>query len=243
MEVYIISGASKGLGQALSQQLHEGGHCVYGLSRNKGGTHGLYVECDFSDIAKTEFALNSIFQKLDFDAIESMTLINNAADLNPIVPIGKATSSEIDRALKINLAAPAILTSLFIEKTEGFPGRRRLVNITSRTAQKPYYGLSLYCMSKAGLEHLGACVVLEQAGRPNPVEVILIDPGSMDTPMQETIRAACPEYFKAVEHFRSRYENGELPSPKTVAKFVVDRIDRDQWVNGETCRFLEQTQT
>lgn len=243
MEVYIISGASKGLGQALSRQLHESGHGVYGLSRSKGGTCGRYVECDFSDIVKTELALNEVLQQLDFDTADSVTLINNAADLNPVLPVGKATPSEIERSLKINLIAPAVLTSLFIEKTESFSGRRRIVNITSKTGQTPYYGLSLYCMAKAGLEQLSACVVLEQAEQANPVEILLVDPGSMDTPMQEVIRAACPEYFPAVEHFRSRYENGELPSPETVAKFVVECINKDQRGQGEMYRFLEETKS
>lgn len=243
MEFYIISGASKGLGKALSRQLHESGHCVYGLSRSKGETHGIYVECDFSDTVKTGLALNEILRKLDSDVVESVTLINNAADLNPIIPVGMATPAEIESALKINLTAPAVLTSLFIEKTEPFPGRRRIVNITSKTGQSPYYGLSLYCMAKAGLEQLSACVVLEQAEQPNPVEVLLVDPGAMDTPMQDDIRAACPEYFPAVEHFRSRYENGELPSPEIVAKFVIECINKDQRGQGEMYRFPEETKT
>ena len=240
MDVCIITGASKGLGQALSKRLHESGYCVYGLARSKGGMHGMHVECDLSNPMQVQSAMGNILEMIDLNAIQSICLFNNAADLNPIVPVGKSTADEIDRSLRINLTAPAILSSMFIRQTRTFGGGKRIINIISKTAEKPFSGLSLYCMAKAGVEQLTRCVALEQEGAENPVIIVSVDPGTMDTGMQETIRATSVDHFPYSEHFRKRYENNGLPNPETVADFVVEVAGRDDLINGGRYAFLDR---
>jgi len=240
MNVYIISGASKGLGQALSKQLHDQGGCVFGISRSKGETAGQFVECDLSDAGQVSTAIEKVFTAIEFGKTDAITLINNAADLSPITPIGKAIPEQIKKGLDINLIAPTILTSIFIQKTQAFQGRRRVVNVSSKAAIQVYFGLSLYCMAKAGLEQLSRCVALEQEGQENPAHIISLDPGPMNTPMQETIRSSDPDSFPYVDQFRKRYKNGELPAPEAIAEFVVDCINNDNLVSGGRYGFMDR---
>lgn len=240
MEVYIISGTSKGLGQALSKRLHESGNRVFGLSRSKGGTQGLHLACDLSRPVQISSAMDRIFEMIDLDTVRSVCLVNNAADINPIVPTGQATAEEIDRSLRINLSAPAILTSIFINRTKAFGGDRKIVNITSNAARESYFGLSLYCVAKAGLEQLGRCVALEQESCECPAKIISIDPGIMDTSMQEIIRSTSAENFPTGDRYRKRHENKELLRPESVADFVVECLHRDDLVNGGRYAFTDR---
>lgn len=241
MNIYIITGASKGLGRALSRQLNDQGSQVVGLSRSKGGTVGRFVECDLSDADRIPAAMDEVFALIDFEQVDAVTLINNAADLSPIVPAGKATPAQIKKCFDINLIAPTILTSIFIHKTRAFQGRKCVVNVTSKAAEKAYFGLSLYCSSKAGMDRLGRCVALEQESQQSPVLMLSVDPGSMDTHMQETIRGASPVDFPDVEYFKGRHNNGELPSPEAVAEFIISCINKEDVVNGGRYCFAERT--
>ena len=73
---------------------------------------------------------------------------------------------------------------------------RRVVNISSGAASSPYAGWSVYCASKAGLDHFTRCVGLEQRGQAFPVTCIALAPGVIDTGMQEVIRASRGGIFR-----------------------------------------------
>ena len=104
------------------------------------------------------------------------------------MPADKAGPLEIVRNIQINLTAPAVLLSGFIRHTQNWKMRKLVLNISSGAAVRPYFGWSAYCASKAGLEHFSRCAALEQKSRENPVTILSINPGVIDTSMQEKIR-------------------------------------------------------
>lgn len=240
MQVYIITGTSQGLGASLSRLLSESGCLVYGISRHEGNTCGHFVKCDLSDVKQIEETVDAIFSDINFDQADSITLINNAAELGAIATLdNRLEGDSIQRQLMVNLAAPAILSSKFLEMTGHYAGKRKIVNVTSTAARQPYHGLALYCMSKAGLEMMSGCLAMEQKMKANPVEIILIDSGPMDTRMQEIIRSSRREDFPAVDRYIDKFRRRELPSPQAVAAFMIECISGNKRSEDGRYSFFE----
>jgi benzil reductase ((S)-benzoin forming) len=92
-----------------------------------------------------------------------------------------------------------------------------LLNITSGSALRGQAGVSLYCGAKAGLENFIRAVALEQAAESAPFIAVNVDPGAMDTEMQDSLVQANKVDFPEVERFVQRKTNGTLRAPARVA--------------------------
>ncbi len=147
-------------------------------------------------------------------------LVNNAGELGPAALLHEASPKEWGRTLAVNLTAPFLLCRGLVPlMVEG--GRGWVVNITSGLGQivMPVFGA--YSVSKAGLNHLTRIMAEELRG--TGVQVNALDPGIMDTSMQERIRALGPDVLgpPLFEQFLSFKDLGHLKPPKEAAKLAV----------------------
>jgi len=101
-----------------------------------------------------------------------------------------------------------------------------VLNISSGAAHTAYAGWSMYCATKAALDHFTRCVALEQAGLPNGAKVVALAPGMIDTTMQATVRSAGPDAFAESARFIALKESGQLPSPGDAAGRVLRYLER-----------------
>lgn len=243
MNYIIITGASKGLGKAIAKQLISKDNFIICISRSKNKelinfansqkAKLNYYKFDLSKINEIQRLMNKIFSNIDIDSISSIILINNAGTLSPIKPIDKARPNEIIYNLNLNLIAPIILTEIFINITKKLNIEKRIINISSGAAIKPYYGWSCYCSSKSGLEMFTKCLAIEQNNSENPVKIISFIPGIMDTDMQTQIRSTTKENFIDLERFIGYKNEGKLSTPDYVASKIIEIINRKEINNGE----------
>ncbi|WP_259391424.1 SDR family NAD(P)-dependent oxidoreductase [Paenibacillus sp. 1011MAR3C5] len=89
-----------------------------------------------------------------------------------------------------------------MKSTSHIHTRRKIVNITSGSGSYPAPGMSSYCSAKAGLNMFTQCVGLEQQNQPNPVEVIAVIPGMVDTEMQAIARSKDEQSLGMAQQFR-----------------------------------------
>lgn len=231
--VYIITGASSGLGAELSRQLLSEENQVFGLSRtvNKDiqqfahdlGFNYQFIAVDLSQVESIEVILQGIFESIDSSNVETISLINNAATVTPIKNIQACTQDEIVSSIQLNLTAPIMLTSCFMKVTTQWTAKRTIVNISSGSGQYPASSMSLYCGAKAALNMFTKCVELEQSAVTNPVQVLTIDPGMMNTGMQQTARETD---FELSNYFTLQKDTGNLAEPETVARKILLEISR-----------------
>ena len=79
--------------------------------------------------------------------------------------------------------------------------------------------MSLYCASKAALNMFTSCIQLEDH---KSLTVYKVDPGMVDTSMQEVARNQ--EGLAVANFFREAKETGALKSAEDAAKKIVRRV-------------------
>lgn len=234
---YILTGTSKGIGEALAQVLLGPDHVLWCISRNnnprldvqarQNGFELRDFELDLSQTDKIREVLRQIFRAIDPAHVTGITLVNNAGTIRPIREMGSADmSGKISTAVELNLLAPILLCDGFIRHTEGWLVPRRILNMSSGAASRPVKGWAAYCSAKAGLEMLSRCIAEEQEGLPHSVKIVSFSPGMVDTEMQGEIRSAADAQMPGRKEFVEAWEKGQLYSPLVVAQKIAALLQR-----------------
>jgi len=227
----LVTGNSRGLGAALAAQARAAGHVVIGVSRS-GGTRGDDVRLDLARPEAIDDILAPRLRERIAPDVEQYVLVNNAAMLGPVGP--RYDAPAVSAHMAVNLVAPIVLSRVFIETLATVAAVKRIVNLSSGAATRAIPGWSLYGASKAGLDHFARVLAAEQALVERPVQVVNFSPGVIDTGMQAEIRAAAPEDFPQVGHFRALHEEGALRSPDQVARKLLAGLASRRVFAGET---------
>lgn len=232
MDIFIISGGSKGLGAALIKQCNSPKNVVFSLSRTYG--EGFFIKCDLSKPEDIEKAFHKIKSEISISQVSSITLINNAAVIDPIGPVKTTDMDQIIYNINVNLTAVILLSRFFMKYVEALKIPKKIVNISSGAAFDPFYGWSLYCAAKAGMEHFGRCIATEQESKAFPISVLNISPGIIDTDMQKTLRETDKDKFPLVDIFKEYKTNGDLLHPDHVAQQIIDAIQTRNYQSGSS---------
>ncbi|WP_045687852.1 SDR family NAD(P)-dependent oxidoreductase [Hymenobacter sp. AT01-02] len=228
MHYYIITGASRGLGKALAENvLQQENTAVLGVSRHATIEHPRYTHqpLDLSDMLAVQNNLHKVFPK--WPDAESITLINNAGVLGDIAYLGEHQNEHFEFVFDVNVVAPAMLMNTFLSAYSGGSSTRTILNISSGAAQRAVDGWGAYCASKAALDMLSQVAQKEQDLRANGIRIRSLAPGVIDTVMQEHIREADKQSFSEAERFSGLHSNGQLVEPKVVAGTII------KWLQGD----------
>jgi benzil reductase ((S)-benzoin forming) len=234
--LFIITGASRGMGFCLAEQLLAPTHQLLCISRHissdlataaqrvGGGLQQLA-----SDLSEPHHAAAQLSQWLaaqQSDQVASVTLINNAGAIPLIAPLGASDPAELSRALRVGLEAPLVLTAAFLASTRIWQASRRVLNISSGLGRRPMASQAAYCAAKAGMDHFTRCLALEEALLPNGAQVCSLAPGVIDTEMQLQLRSASPTLFPDQGNFAQLKAGGQLTSAHDAAARVLAFLSR-----------------
>ncbi len=242
MNLYIVTGTTKGLGKALAALIaRDPENELIALARAPDAPipGGARLEVDLADIAALEAACDRIELRIRGKRFAKAVLINNAGVVAPVGPLEAVDAAELERNLVVNLVAPMLLMRRFLRATEGAALLRRIINISSGAGRRPIFGWSAYCAAKAGLDMATRVVALEAEARRRPVEAVSLAPGVIDTAMQGVVRSASPEDFADVERFRQMKAEGVLRSPDDVAADIL-RLEAAGQLKGDAVLDLRQ---
>jgi len=238
--LYLVTGSSRGLGEALARQLLAPDHLVIGIARRRSealaaAAPGHPLEqwtLDLGEPLAAAEALQAWLRDPARPRWASATLINNAALLAPPGPLQAGTLAELSASLRVGLEAPALLASVFLAETAGRAGPRKLLNISSGLGRRAMAGSAAYCALKAGLDNLSRAIALDEALRPDGARVVSLAPGIIDTDMQAQLRGADPAAFAEQARFQGFKDSGALVSAEATAAQVLRHLARPDF--GET---------
>lgn len=184
MKLVIVTGASKGLGLAISKKLLESNYKVIGISRTEGDFHQLRVT----------YPEQAFFYDYDFSVTEGISnlvkiilkshgrpygLINNAAIGHDGV-LATMHEKDINQLIITNVMSPILLTK-YVSRAMLLNQCGRIINIGSIIGSTGFNGLSVYGASKSALSGFTKSLSRE-VGKAN-ITVNTLAPGYMETAM------------------------------------------------------------
>lgn len=238
--LFILTGASRGMGLAMAQQLLSPAHALLCISRQRNDSldeqarqTGSALEQWPMDLAHSQEAAARLQQWLEAHATRyaSATLINNAGVIPRIAPLSALDSEDLARALRVGLEAPMLLSAAFLGATEGWAVPRKVLNISSGLGRRPMASQAAYCAAKAGMDHFTRCLALEEALKPNGAKVCSLAPGVIDTDMQVQLRGADAAAFPDRARFEQLKSADQLSTPAQAATQVLAFLARPDFGN------------
>lgn len=206
----LVTGATKGIGWAISRRLADLGCHVVGLARHTQDIDfpGYLYSCDLSNAGETEDILRVVREKYPVDAI-----VNNVGVINP-EPLGEVDLSSLYQAYDLNLRVAVQVTQAFVASMKA-RHEGRIVNICSRAAHGSPHRTS-YAAAKSALLACTKTWALELA--PFGITVNAVSPGPVET---ELFRAANPVGSEAEKAALESIPLGRLGQPADVAAAVT----------------------
>lgn len=236
----ILTGASRGMGLAMAQQLLKSGNTLICIARStnpdlaaEAKAAGATLEQWQQDLSQGEQAAHQLqawLQAQGPQAFASATLINNAGVIPRIAPLSASANpqdlADLAHALRVGLEAPMQLTAAFLGATDSWAVPRKVLNISSGLGRRAMASQAAYCAAKAGMDHFTRCVALDEAIKPHGAKVCSLAPGVIDTDMQVQLRGADPAAFPDRQNFANLKTGGQLTSPADAATRVLAWLER-----------------
>lgn len=216
----------------MAAQLLAGGASVLTLARSisedlsaaaqRHGASLRQLQCDLSHAPSIEQAADELSAALPGDA-DRYLLVNNAGTVDPVsLAEGLSDAAVIEQAFNLNVTAAMVLTAAFLRTTPP-QADRRILNISSGAGRKPTSGWSVYCATKAALDHYTQVLAHENPG----LRVAAVAPGVIDTAMQEHIRGSDRSHFPGLDRFLQLHEHKLLASPEDTARKLLHHVVSD----------------
>ncbi len=189
----LITGASRGIGEAAAIHLAQCGANVTLCARNRSalteiekritdsGGHAISVETDVSVYEQVEHAVQQTLDR--FGQID--ILVNNAGVIDPVARLADSDPGEWSQVVDINLKGVYYgLRAVIPHMLHNRGGN--IINISSGAATSALEGWSHYCATKAAVLSLTKCVDKEY--REQGITIVGLSPGTVATEMQVIIK-------------------------------------------------------
>lgn len=217
----LITGASRGIGEALATHFVQAGARVALVARSTGPLKALAARLDgtayptdLGDPAEVE----GLMDRVESDGGPIDVLVNNAG-VDRTGAFSASQASDVETVFRLNLVSPIELcrqaAPMMLDR-----GRGHIVNMSSLAGMVPVPGLAMYSSSKAGLSAFTAGLSLDLRG--GRVRTTLVELGPVGTGLLDSINS----YEPTRASFERAYRTGMLvdtPVAK-VAAAVVEAV-------------------
>ena len=232
--ITVLTGANRGLGAAMAEQIVRSGQHLVTLSRQATpglealartqGTTLTHLQVDLGDEEAVKDAAARLGPLLAGHA--RVRLIHNAGIVAPVKQSADLTDfNEIRKAFLVNIESPIFLTAYFLKATAAAQDRRVML-ISSGAGRSPTSGWAVYCATKAAMDRY-AQVLQQDCGK--TARVVSMAPGIVDTGMQAEIRGSSQQDFPSIERFIGFHKQQQLAPADTTANRLLTLLERDDF--------------
>jgi NAD(P)-dependent dehydrogenase (short-subunit alcohol dehydrogenase family) len=242
MRSALVTGASTGIGRATALRLDGSGWRIFAGVRKPEDAEGLRGEGSdrltpvFLDVTDPE-QIDAAATQIERESPDGLNgLVNNAGVAVP-GPLETIPLEDLRHQLEVNLVAYVAMTQALLPQIRKAEGRVVFLSSIGGRIAFPFGGP--YHASKFATEAIGD--VFRQELRPWGIDVALIEPGSIDTPIwgrgqrkAEEIEAKSPQtnllYGAAIEKFKKVIEDTAergIP-PEKVAKAIAHALESNR---------------
>lgn len=220
---FLVTGASKGIGRALSNRLAEAGHHVVGVARGADPSFpGILASIDLGDRTAAAEGFADLARRYPFDGV-----VNNLGMIR-MAPLGEIALADVDEIMRGNID-PTIQAVQALLPGMRDKGWGRIVNLSSIVV----VGIarrSAYAAAKAAIDCLTRTWALELAE--TGITVNSVAPGPVET---EMFRQNTPAGSEAEQRFLSTIPMRRLGRPEELAAAIAFFLSEEAgYVTGQT---------
>ena len=212
--IYIVTGATRGIGRAVAIELANRGFRVVAVGRSTDLLNSLSGSCgsllttvqaDLATHSGIEQVAACVAKETEIDGI-----VHSAGSLVPLEPYDKIDVNELVEHFRIHVGAPIALSNTVGRKHS----IKRMLFIDSYSASTARLGWAAYSIVKAASQMAARCAAQELS----KTRSIRAYPGAVNTRIVDSVLASDTE---TASTFASMLEKGEFAEPHEVAKFLV----------------------
>ncbi|MEK4870938.1 SDR family oxidoreductase [Niallia sp. FSL W8-1348] len=234
-KVAIITGASRGIGTTIAEELAQLGAKViinYANSSDKAkevvtnivnnGGKAIAIQADVSKIKELERLFAETLQhygKIDI-------LVNNAGIMHTI-PLNDVTEEEFDLHFSINVKGTYFACQQALKYMEQ---NGKIINFSTSVAGMMFPGYSLYTATKGAVEQITRQLAKEFG--PKGITINTISPGPTNTEL--FMNGKSPEQLENLKRLNAFGRFGETDDISKVVAFLAS--DDARWITGQTIR-------
>jgi len=205
----LITGASKGIGQAIAETFQTNNIKVLTPS---------HKELDLSSNGSVDSYIAKLKTPVDI-------LVNNAG-INPLGEIEQITDANIEEVMRVNLISPLRLTRGLIRSMKANK-YGKILNISSLWSIVSKPGRLVYAMSKSGLNAMTRSLAVELA--PYNILVNSVAPGFVNTELTKKNLTQ-----KEIEKIKEKIPLSRLAEPEEIAELAYFLCsDKNTYVTGQ----------
>lgn len=231
-KICIVTGASQGIGRAISEEFLKEGAIVYGMDIKKDSMQGLetchgdFFHSMYLDVTDRD-AVKRAFTEIKNESGRIDVLVNNAGVVFNR-KIGMITREETELMFRVNVLAVIEMTQ-FASRLMARTGGGAVINIASVTAVQGAPGQSAYSASKGAVIAFSKSAAKELASQ--NIRVNVVAPGIVRTERFAELYEADGE---KIDDRIARIGLGRLAEPQDVAKACVFLAsDNAAYISGQ----------
>ena len=235
-KVYIITGATSGMGKEIAIKFAEEGASliINGRDLNKGlavlhlleqfGNKAYFIPGDVSEESTNDRLINCV--------VENFGKLDGFVSSAGILGLGKIVELD-DEIWKKTLGTN--LDSVYYLSKKSIPlmiqsGGGNIVVIGSIASEKVFPSHPAYCASKAAVLALTRQIALDYGPE---IKANSINPGPVDTPLLWDSAKGFPDPATAVDNARQTTALKALGTPKDIAELALFLVsEKNQWITG-----------
>lgn len=189
MRTVAITGASKGLGRALAEELTAKGHRVYGGARTSPEDLGFTPSFEYRRLDVTSAqSLNDWFASMP--ELPDL-VVANAGLINANAPLWEVPEAEFRQVMDVNVVGPYLTFKAFQQRVEG-SAPSVFVALSSTWGRSTSAEVAPYCASKWAIEGMIKALAQEVS---ESMAVVALNPGVIATDMLRSCFGAAAEHY------------------------------------------------
>ena len=229
--VAIVTGGSRGIGQAVAERLAADGHAVviaYASNSDEadatvqriasGGGRAIAVQADVAD----EHAVDALFQRAEQE-FGGVDVVVNAAGLMSLAPLADFDLAVLDRMHRTNIRGTFVVDQQAARRVRSGGA---IINFSTSVKKLALPTYSAYAASKGAVDAITLLLAKELQGRDITVNAVAPGPTAtalfLDGKDDETI-----------ERMAKLNPLGRLGTPRDIAQVVSFLAGPARWVNGQ----------
>mmetsp|Transcript_24260 Transcript_24260/g.35954 ORF Transcript_24260/g.35954 Transcript_24260/m.35954 type:complete len:262 (+) Transcript_24260:94-879(+) len=251
MMLLIVSGASRGFGQAVAVEFSKTNNAsnlkailtarsLEGLKKTKelmiaGKEHMEWdISLHTSDLGNMETLDNDLGEMVKaakpFEQYDRIIIVNNAGSLGHLGEVAKMASvEELSRAVDLNITSSLWFTTRWVKELFSSTTHATIVNVSSLCAIQPFPTMTTYCTGKAARDMFHLSLAKEST----QIKTLNYAPGAMATAMTDTLRTEEDLADEYKGFFRAADEKGELIEPSASAAKLVKFVYAGVFESGK----------